>query len=159
RFPTQGRCMVSPRTCLHVAMLLAGWGAAAAASLASLDGARGDEVDPPTTARVAAEGVLVMRNGMVVSGRLLKTGNDYELDGPEGARAVYPGTHVKLHAASLTEAYAQLRENALKQHSANAHVLLAQWCLTNHLDSLARDELLDALKLEPDRDDARRMLR
>jgi hypothetical protein len=141
-------------------MLLAGWSTAAAVGgLANLNDARGDEVDPPSTARGAAEGVLVMRNGMVVSGRILKTGSDYEVHGPQGSRAVYLGTHVKLHAASLTEAYQQLRESALKQRSANAHVLLAQWCLTNHLDSEARDELLDALKLEPDRDDARRMLR
>jgi hypothetical protein len=96
---------------------------------------------------------------MVVSGRILQTGNDYEVHGPQGSRAFYPGSHVKLHAASLIEAYRKLRDNALTQHSANAHILLAQWCLTNHLEGEARQELLDALKLEPDRDDARRMLR
>jgi hypothetical protein len=152
--------MVGPRTWLCIATLLAGWGiAGAAGSLAKTASARGDETDPPTTARVAAEGVLVMRNGVVVSGRILKTGSDYEVHGPQGSRAFYPGTHVKLHAASLAEAHKKLRENALTQNSANAHVLLAQWCLTNHLDGEARQELLDALKLEPDRDDARRMLR
>jgi len=152
--------MVGPRMCLHIAAWLAGWGTAAiVASLAPSNDARGDEKDSPASASVAAEGVLVMRNGMVVTGRILKTGSDYEVHGLQGARAFYPGTHVKLCAASLTEAYAQLRENALKQHSANAHILLAQWCLTNHLEGQARDELLDALKLEPDRDDARRMLR
>src|SRR5262245_20835067 len=152
--------MVGPRTWLHIATLLAGGGiAGAVGNLANVVSARGDETEPPTTARVAAEGVLVMRNGMVVSGRILKTGSDYEVHGAQGARAFYPGTHVKLQAASLVEAHKKLRENALAQHSANAHVLLAQWCLTNHLDGEARQELLDALKLEPDRDDARRMLR
>ena len=96
---------------------------------------------------------------MVVSGRILKTGNDYEVQSPHGGKAFYVGAYVKLHAASLSDAYDKLRDSANSQKTANAHLFLAQWCLANHLDTEARQELQDALALEPDREDAKRLLR
>jgi hypothetical protein len=117
-----------------------------------------DEVAAPVS-RAAPDGILVMRNGMVVSGKILKTGNDYEVQSPQGGKAFYVGGFVKLHAPTLSDAYDKLRESAKAQKTANAHIFLAQWCLANHLDSEARQELQDALTLEPDREDARRLLR
>lgn len=118
-----------------------------------------DGAKPAVTSPGAVEGILLMRNGLVVSGRIIKAGSDYEVHSAYGGKAVYPGASVKMHCASLTEAYGKLRETAKAQRDADAHILLARWCLTNHLDGEACDELRDALTMEPERDDARRLLR
>jgi hypothetical protein len=70
-----------------------------------------------------------------------------------------PESLVKLHAPNLGEAYGRLRASAEAQSGANGRITLAQWCLTNHLEKEACQELRDALSLEPDREDAKRLLR
>ncbi len=117
-----------------------------------------DESNPPGESQAATEGVLVMRTGTIVSGKILRSGNLYEVQGASGKWAV-PEDLVKMRCASIPEAYLKLRESAQKQDSANAHITLARWCLTNHLDKEAVQELQDALMLEPDREDAKRLLR
>ncbi|HLJ11530.1 MAG TPA: hypothetical protein VKU82_10085 [Planctomycetaceae bacterium] len=112
----------------------------------------------PEEAQTATEGVLVMRTGTIVTGKIVRSGSIYEVQGPNGKWAV-PEDLVKLRCANLSEAYAKLHESAQAQHDANAHIILARWCLTNHLDIEARHELQDALALEPDREDVKRLLR
>lgn len=104
------------------------------------------------------EGILVMRTGAVVSGKIVRTGDLYKIISPYG-QAHYPAELVKLHSANLEEAYAKLRETALSHKSANAQITLARWCMTNQLVQQARQELREALVLEPDRADAKRLLR
>jgi len=104
------------------------------------------------------EGILVMRTGAVVHGKIARSGELYKIVSPYGQMHV-PVELVKLRCANLDEAYAKLRETALSHKSANAQITLARWCLTNHLDRQARQELREALVLEPDRADAKRLLR
>jgi hypothetical protein len=117
-----------------------------------------DESVPPAVTRAAAEGILVMRTGAVVSGKIIRSGDQYEVQSPAGTMAV-PESLVKLHAPNLGEAYARLRASAEAQNGANGRITLAQWCLTNHLEKEACQELREALALEPDREDAKRLLR
>ncbi len=117
-----------------------------------------DETGSAAGTRAAAEGILVLRSGVVVSGKIVRSGEQYEVQSPAGTMAV-PESLVKLHAPNLGEAYARLRTSAEAQSGANGRITLAQWCLTNHLEKEACQELRDALALEPDRDDAKRLLR
>jgi hypothetical protein len=117
-----------------------------------------DETVPAAGTRAAAEGILVLRSGAVVCGKIVRSGDQYEVQSPAGTMAV-PESLVKLHAPNLSEAYARLRASAEAQSGANGRITLAQWCLTNHLEKEACQELRDALALEPDRDDAKRLLR
>ncbi|MGE5194313.1 MAG: hypothetical protein ACM3U2_17625 [Deltaproteobacteria bacterium] len=151
--------MIGPRTCLPMVLLLTCSGMLpTVASLTAPAPVRADEADPPTASRAAQEGILVMRTGAIISGKILRSGRVYDVQTTNGKMAV-PETLVKLHAENLTDAYEKLHDGALSQQSANAHVLLAQWCLTNRLHNEARVELNAALKLEPDREDAKRLLR
>jgi hypothetical protein len=112
----------------------------------------------PADSRAASEGILVMRTGAIIQGKILQSGGVYDVQTANGKMAV-PETLVKIRAANLTEAYEQLHDGAVAQQSANAHVLLAQWCLTNQLHKEALTESHAALKLEPDREDAKRLIR
>ena len=151
--------MIGPRTCVPAVWLLIGVGL-----LPDVEGpsgpvaVRADEAGAPSDSRAATEGILVMRTGAVIRGMILRSGGIYDVQTANGKMAV-PETLVKLQAENLTAAYEKLHDGAVAQLSANAHVLLANWCLTNQLHSEARTELQAALKLEPDRDDARRLLR
>jgi hypothetical protein len=117
-----------------------------------------EETVPAAATRSAAQGILVLRSGVVVSGKIVRAGDQYEVQSPAGTMAV-PESLVKLHAPNVGEAYARLRASAEAQSGANGRITLAQWCLTNHLEKEACQELRDALALEPDRDDAKRLLR
>lgn len=151
--------MLGLRLWLHSPVLLACCAMAAAfGDLFVAAVTRADDAIPPGEAQTATEGVLVMRTGTIVTGKIVRTGNLYEVQGTSGNWAV-PEDLVKLRCASIAEAYQKLHESAKKQNDANAHLMLAKWCLTNDLNREARQELLDALALEPDREDAKRLLR
>ena len=120
--------------------------------------ARAEETVPAAESRTVAEGILVMRTGAVISGKIVRSGSQYEVQSPAGTMAV-PESLVKLQAANLSEAYSRLRASAEAQNGANGRIILAQWCLTNHLEKEACQELRDALALEPDREYAKRLLR
>jgi hypothetical protein len=151
--------MLGPRRWLYAQVpLFAGAMLAFFAALPTARPVGADETVPATGTRAAAEGVLVLRSGVVVSGKIVRSGDQYEVQSPAGTMAV-PESLVKLHAPNLGEAYARLRASAEAQSGANGRITLAQWCLTNHLEKEACQELRDALALEPDRDDAKRLLR
>ncbi len=151
--------MIGPRTCVPPVWLLIGAGllliVAAVAPPAPVEA---DEPASPPASLAAKEGVLVMRTGAIIRGRILRSGEVFEVQTANGKMAV-PQPLVKLQAENLTDAYEKLHDGALAQQSANAHVLLAHWCLTNQLHAEAQTELHAALRLEPDREDARRLLR
>ena len=112
----------------------------------------------PDEPSAGTEGVLVMRTGTIVTGKIQRSGKIYAVQGPNGSWSV-PEDLVKLRCSSITEAYEKLRESAKKVGDANAQITLARWCLANHLEKEAVQELKDALILEPDREDAKRLLR
>ena len=139
-------------------MLLAGCGLLATAWLHVLARIVTADDAPTEESLTPVEGILVMRTGAVVSGKILRSGDLYQVIGPYGQMHV-PAELVKLRCSDLQEAYAKLHETAKSHHSANAQITLARWCLTHHLDNQARQELHEALVLEPDREDAKRLLR
>lgn len=133
--------------CIVAALVCSGWRASA--------DDLGSASPPDATGR---PGILVMRNGKVVDGRILKSGDDYSVRNAQGGIMFVPGTLVSLHCDSLKDAYQKLRANAQKQNAPNGHCALARWCITNKLNSEARAELTDALDLDPQHDEARNLL-
>lgn len=119
-----------------------------------------DESDLSDDASVPTSGVLVMRDptGSVVYGKISLEDEIYTVHGRYGAMQI-PASQVRMRCAGLLDAYARLHELTVKHQSANSHITLARWCVTNELDKEAIQELNAALELEPGRDDARRMLR
>jgi hypothetical protein len=124
----------------------------------SIPGARSEEIDAWNRSETVAQpGVLLMRTGTVIEGRILKTGMNYEVQNRNGTMFV-PGDLVSFQCANLREAYDKLHQTAWKQDSSQAHITLARWCITNQLLGEARQELDDALKLDPGSSQASAML-
>ncbi|MFN0054702.1 MAG: hypothetical protein ACKV0T_21225 [Planctomycetales bacterium] len=143
---------------LCAALWLGGWGVFVPLSpLATA--AFGDEQSTGITAPPAAEpGVLLLRTGATIEGRILKSGANYEVYLAHGGRMFVPGEQVRQQGGNLKEIYRKLRESVQKDETSSGHVTLARWCVTNHLLSDARTELNDALSLDAGNSEARNLL-
>lgn len=115
---------------------------------------------PPTLALLAAwagaapplgltprEGLLLLRNGEVLRGRVARVGEHYCVELPEGEIRVKPD-EMEFFCLDLDEGY-QLKREALTDGAAG-HVRLAEWCLKHALHGYAARELADALALDPE---------
>jgi hypothetical protein len=100
--------------------------------------------------------LLVLTDGRIVQGRIGERPGAYLVEKP-GGQIVIPFDWVRLSAVSLDEAY-QMQRDSLMRPNASDHVGLAQWCFTNQLFSQAAEQLEAALRLEPQRSDARELL-
>ena len=100
--------------------------------------------------------LLVLVDGQVISGDVTPRPDGYDIQVP-GGRIYINSDRVRFSAANLPDAYDHMRESLPEFTPAN-HLELARWCLTNKLYSQARREVLDALYLDPNRNDAKRML-
>lgn len=100
--------------------------------------------------------LLLLKNGRVVEGRISSTAGGYFVETSSG-NMVVPFPQVSLEAVDLVDAYEKQRKS-MKFPTASMHLALAAWCLNHHLLEQARTEARDALRLEPNRPQARRML-
>jgi hypothetical protein len=103
------------------------------------------------------QGVLVLTSNRIVEGRISQTASGYVVNKQFGT-LVIPLDQVRLTALSRGEAFRKLKAT-LPKKNADTNVSLAYWCMTYRLYSECRAELRDALALQPDRDDARTMLK
>jgi len=104
-----------------------------------------------------ASGVLVLKSGRIAEGRIGQTAGGYEVEMSSG-RMLVPFGLVKLQATSRRDAYEKLRSD-MPQQTAEHHVHLADWCIRHEMLDLARLELTDALRQEPEHEQARELLR
>ncbi|REJ91486.1 MAG: hypothetical protein DWQ34_01640 [Planctomycetota bacterium] len=100
---------------------------------------------------------LVLFDGRVMQGRITERPGGYMLDSQRG-RMVIPHDFIRLTAVSLEEAYQKQRDNMTKP-GAGDHIALARWCNANRLYIEAEEQLTAALKLEPQRSEARQLLK
>jgi hypothetical protein len=100
--------------------------------------------------------LLLLKNGRVVEGRISSTAGGYFVETSTG-NMVIPFSQVSLEAADLPDVYEKQRKS-MKFPTASMHLALAAWCVNHDLFEQARTEVKDALRLEPDRPQARRML-
>ncbi|MBT5017301.1 hypothetical protein N8590_01310 [bacterium] len=103
-----------------------------------------------------SEGVIVLDDGRVFSGKISNVAGGYRIDW-SGTYAIVPFGKVDVTSPSLNGAYIALRDRTLKPTAAD-HLQLAEWCLTNDLVGQARSEVTKALTLEPLRPESRVMM-
>ena len=138
------------RSALHPILLLLG----SAGVLAGADGFV-LPTDPPPL--VNEPGVLVLKSGRAISGRISQNAGGFVVEQPHGS-IVVPFEFTDFPASDLQDAIRKYHERT-PNPTAGFHVNLAQWCLQHQLLDEARTELHAALVLEPHRQDARHMLR
>lgn len=105
---------------------------------------------------VPAPQVVVLVDGQVLFGIVSETPGGYRIDIGD-THFVVPFERVRLTAESLAAAHELLRD-ALREPTAEDHLVLAEWCLKQNLVDQAKQEVTAALKLEPLRSDARALL-
>lgn len=95
-----------------------------------------------------SRGVLVLRNGEVLSGITSKVGDRYVVARSDGSELRIPTREVEMHCLDLDEAYLRKRQT-VSRRDASAVLQLAEWCLRCGLHARAADELLVAISLAP----------
>ncbi|MFV0442813.1 MAG: hypothetical protein ACK5Q5_04490, partial [Planctomycetaceae bacterium] len=100
--------------------------------------------------------LLVLKSGQVLQGNIEAQVGGYTVNAPNG-RMVIQYSDVRTAAVSLEDAYQRMAANR-RNPTANDRIDLAQWCVRNGLRTQAKDELLAALVLEPQRLEAKRLL-
>ena len=128
-----------------------------AASCRAVVAQSGLAVDEPPSETRPPTMLLVLVDGQVISGHVTPRPDGYDIQVSAG-RMFINSDRVRFAAASLPDAYDRMRSSLPEFTPAN-HLELARWCLGNKLHTQARREVLDALHLDPNRDDAKRMLR
>ena len=128
-----------------------------AASCRAVVAQSGLAVEEPAGETRPAAMLLILVDGQVISGHVTPRPDGYDIQVSAG-RIFINSDRVRFAAANLPEAYDRMRDSISEFTPAN-HMELARWCLGNKLYSQARREVLDALHLDPNRDDAKRMLR
>lgn len=105
----------------------------------------GWSVPPPPLAPI--EGILLLRNGEVLAGRITHAGDYYYLSRPRGDLRLKTA-EVELVAADLNEVY-QTKRGQIEQGNPQAHLDLAEWCVLQKLLDKAADELSEAARIAP----------
>lgn len=91
----------------------------------------------------AQEGVLVLRNGYVISGRITVVHDTLLVATGPGGEVRLPRADVEFLCRTIDDAYLQQRD-ALPERDLPARLKLAGWCLRNGLPHRAADQLLAA---------------
>ena len=92
-------------------------------------------------------GVLLLRNGELISGTISQSGDGYDVVLPDGEMRIRT-SDVELFSSSPEECYERKRE-AIDADKIEEHLELAQWCLRNRLPKQAGQELSAAMEIEP----------
>ncbi|MCS7306714.1 MAG: hypothetical protein NZ602_16595 [Thermoguttaceae bacterium] len=94
------------------------------------------------------EGVLLLRNGEVLEGKILRVGDFYYVAVPNGQLRIR-ATEVETACRTLLEGYRFKRQN-IRLPSAQEHLQLGQWCIRHGLVEEAQQELAEAIRLQPE---------
>jgi len=94
------------------------------------------------------DGVLVLRNGGILSGQIVRVGDRYLVVLGDRGEARVPVRDVEMHCLDMDEVY-QRKRSRLAAGDVKGHVDLAEWCLQQKLLSRAADELLTVIALQP----------
>lgn len=103
-----------------------------------------------------SQDLLVLNTGRVVRGHIVPRTNGYDVTVP-GGHLFIGSDQVRFRATDMEDAYQKMRDSFVVK-TPQTHMRQARWCLDNKLLPQARREVLDALHLDPERLDAKRML-
>ncbi len=112
----------------------------------------------PAEEIIYGDGLLVTNTGKVIRGKISVLSNGYAVELPSGATVSYPFLTIICEAKSLREAYRKQRE-AMTRPTASQHVRLAQWAFKQNLFAEAEREIHSALNLQPNNQQAKRLLK
>jgi hypothetical protein len=93
------------------------------------------------------EGLLLLANGQILSGKITQAGDHYFVALPEGEIRL-KSSEVELFCRDLEEGYRRKRA-VLSGTEAQDHLNLAEWCIRHGLIGYAAKELSDALAVDP----------
>lgn len=93
------------------------------------------------------QGVLILRSGGVLRGKITRAGERYYVALPDGEIRVR-AAEVEFRCRDLEEAYRHQRAS-VQPASVHDHLRLARWCLRHRLLGHAGRELADALEADP----------
>ncbi len=98
------------------------------------------------------EGILVLRGGQVLGGKITRAGDRYHVVMPHG-EILIRAVEVESFCRTLDEAYRLKRSllHVANVHGGNVygHIALAEWCLRNNLCGAAATELAEAMAADP----------
>ena len=102
------------------------------------------------------ERILVLVDGKVVRSAFTPRPDGYDVAVP-GGRLFVESSRVRLVAKDMADAY-RLMRGSYQELTPDTHLEIARWCLANQLPAEGQRELLDAMQLDPNRKDIRRLL-
>ncbi|HET6424627.1 MAG TPA: hypothetical protein VFG20_13140 [Planctomycetaceae bacterium] len=109
--------------------------------------------EPPKSANPQ---LMVMTDGRTMNGDITIQAGGYSVEKP-GGKLFVPGEQVRCVARDLRDAY-RIQRESLTDPSAASLIQLAEWGISYRLYDEARDELLRALRRDPENEVARKML-
>ena len=104
---------------------------------------------PASPWQTSGGGVLVLRNGQILQGRITAAGDKYIVTLGRRSEVRIPRRDVEMVCTDLEEVYRRRRAGAGRA-GGPSHRDLAEWCLRHGLLSHAADELLAAYADDPD---------
>ena len=105
-------------------------------------------VPPAETLPPLKRGVLLLRNGQTFTGAYRHTNDHYTIVDPNGSSIRFTSGQVEFISDSLLEVYAYQRAKRIR-NNVPACLELAQWCMHHGLYIKAREQLKEAVSLEP----------
>ncbi len=93
------------------------------------------------------EGILVLRGGQVLRGKITRAGDRYHVVMPHG-EILIRAVEVESVCGTLDEAY-RLKHSLLYGTNVHGRIALADWCLRNNLLGAAATELAEAMAVDP----------
>ncbi len=106
---------------------------------------------PPSASAIdpsPQDGVLLLRNGEVLQGKIVRVGDFYYVAVANGQVRIR-SADVETACRTLQEGYLFKRQN-IRLPSAQEHLNLGQWCVRHGLVEEAQRELAEAVRLQPD---------
>ncbi len=102
--------------------------------------------DDQHVANESRAGLVLLRNGNVIEGTINRSGDRYEVSVRDGELSI-PASDVEFVGRDLDDVYRH-RRGTIRSGVAEAHLMLADWCLRRGLLDYAARELSDALRAE-----------
>lgn len=94
-------------------------------------------------------GLLLLRNGQILQGEITRAGDYYVVTlGPSGEIKL-PAQDVEAQVENLAAAYAY-KQTVMLNIGAAPHLDLAEWCLRHGLKSQCAEQLMQAMRIQPE---------
>ncbi len=103
---------------------------------------------PSTAVPAKQKGIVLLRNGQIISGEYSETGSSYIITLGTGGVIRLQKDQIEFVSDSIDEIYSYRRASTVN-NSADAHLAMANWCLTNRLYDYAQFHLQQSIRINP----------